>query len=416
MNPKKLSVQLIRLSMIAYILWLMLPAAQAAGRAMTGAACVGLFGLGVLMDFDTLRKQWLPLLLRALCTALLPLLIRLVMDRGGNAAAGFYVRCAMLCFPVVFVGHVRGLQNKELWKHTQWVLLGAVVLTLVTTCGWLIEGLIRDSGTAIYSRILGNAEPGQEAYLKTLMLRNIGGYDFIYAMVAALPLTCIAIADSRGGRRWAFIGLVFLQVLVIFLSQYTYALLYAALILGVEMVALAIRKLSRDRVKAGASMLYALIPFILAALLAQPLLSFAAALLKRLGFFNLSVNLGYLQQFLQGGAVAPDTRMAYYPIALQGFVQSPIIGSLAGGEKLFSYHSDLLDLLSGAGLIGLLGMGLMLWLMGRGSLRGLRSHRHRTHLLVMFVSVIVIAALGTVVYSREILLVAMLGTLFVLEN
>ncbi|MBR6571151.1 MAG: hypothetical protein IKK75_11935, partial [Clostridia bacterium] len=74
------------------------------------------------------------------------------------------------------------------------------------------------------------------------------------------------------------------------------------------------------------------------------------------------------------------------------------------------------DLLSGAGLIGLLGMGLMLWLMGRGSLRGLRSHPHRAHLLVMFVSVFVIAALGTVVYSREILLVAMLGTLFVLEN
>ena len=33
------------------------------------------------------------------------------------------------------------------------------------------------------------------------MLRNIGGYDFIYATVAALPLTCLGIQRSAGRRR-----------------------------------------------------------------------------------------------------------------------------------------------------------------------------------------------------------------------
>ena len=82
-----------------------------------------------------------------------------------------------------------------------------------------------------YARSLGSAEPGYEAYLKELMLRNIGGYDFVYAMVAALPLTIIAIRQRRGKGRIAAVGLLALQTLVIVLSQYAYAMIYAAVIL-----------------------------------------------------------------------------------------------------------------------------------------------------------------------------------------
>ena len=76
MNRKELSIQLIRWSILLYVIWLLLPAVQTTGRAMTGAACVGLFGLGVLLDAETLKKQWLPLLARAACAAVMPLLMR----------------------------------------------------------------------------------------------------------------------------------------------------------------------------------------------------------------------------------------------------------------------------------------------------------------------------------------------------
>ena len=178
MKNKEFSIRLIRLSIWLYVLWLMLPAVQTTGRAMTGAACVGLFGLGVLLDFDTLKKEWPWLAARAVCAAVMPLFMRRFMDRGGVNFAGFYVQQAMFWFPLVYVGHVRAMGDKRLWKHVRWVLLGAVTITLITTTGWLIEGMfLRGDQIYAYSRSLGFAEPGNEAYLKELMLHNIGGYD-----------------------------------------------------------------------------------------------------------------------------------------------------------------------------------------------------------------------------------------------
>ena len=49
MNRKELSIQLIRFSILLYVIWLLLPAVQTTGRAVSGCACVGLFGLGVLL-------------------------------------------------------------------------------------------------------------------------------------------------------------------------------------------------------------------------------------------------------------------------------------------------------------------------------------------------------------------------------
>ena len=124
MKNKDLSIRLIRLSIWLYVLWLMLPAVQTTGRAMTGAACVGLFGLGVLLDFATLKKEWPWLAARAVCAAVMPLFMRRFMDRGGANFAGFYVQQAMFWFPLVYVGHVRAMGDKRLWKHVRWVLLG----------------------------------------------------------------------------------------------------------------------------------------------------------------------------------------------------------------------------------------------------------------------------------------------------
>jgi desulfoferrodoxin (superoxide reductase-like protein) len=60
---------------------------------------------------------------------------------------------------------------------------------------------------------------------------------------------------------------------MIVMSQYTYAMLYAAAILAVELIALIIRKCSRIRL--GASLLWGCVPLVALALLLQPL---AAAL------------------------------------------------------------------------------------------------------------------------------------------
>ncbi len=417
MNRKKLSIQLIRFSIWMYVFWLLLPAVQTTGRAMTGAACVGLFGLGVLLDWETMKKQWLWLLGRAACAAAMPLILRRFMDRGGANFAGFYVQQAMFWFPLVYAGHVRTLGDKRLWKHLKWVLGGAVVITLCTSAGWLIEGMfLRGDKVYAYSRALGFAEPGNEAFLKELMLRNIGGYDFIYAMVAALPLTCIAIQQSSGKKRAAFLALIVLQTATIVLSQYTYAMLYTAAILAVEVLALIIRRLSKGRIGTGKSLVLGVLPLVLGLVLMQPLSQLASVLCAKMGLVNFAFSFEQLSLALQGSATDANSRLNHYLAALEGIKSSPLFGTLFGGEGLFSYHSDLLDLLSGTGVIGAALAGGMIWLMGRGSLRGFKTNPHRAQLCVMFAAVAVTALLGTVVYSRDIPTVVMLGALCVLEE
>ena len=417
MKKNELSVQLIRSSIWLYVIWLLLPAVQTTGRAMTGAACVGLFGLGVLMDTETLKKQWLWLLARAACAAAMPLFLRRFMDRGGTHFAGFYVQQAMFWFPLVFVGHVRTIGNRELWKGLKWVVLAAVAITLLTSAGWLIEGMfLRGDKVYAYSRALGFAEPGNEAFLKELMLRNIGGYDFMYAMVAALPLTCIAIQQSSGWKRAAFIALIALQTVTIILSQYTYAMLYAAAILAVEVLALLWRRIFKGKLSMGRSLLLGALPLLLVLLLIQPLAQLASAVCMQLGLENFAFSFEQLGLALQGSATDANSRLSHYLVAADGIRQSPLFGDLLGGTQQISYHSDVLDLLSGAGVIGAAIAAGMIWLMGRGSLRGLKSNPHKAQLRLMFAAVFVTGLLGTVVYSRDIPTVVLLGALCVLEE
>ena len=415
MKTNQRSIQLIRLSIQLYILWLLLPAVQTTGRAMTGAACVGLFGLGVLLDWETLRKEWLSLLARAVCAAVMPLFLRRFLDRGGSNFAGFYVQQAMFWFPLVWAGHARVLGDKRLWKGLRLTLLAAVLLTLLTSTGWLIEGMfLRGDKVYAYSRALGFAEPGNEAFLKELMLKNIGGYDFMYAMVAALPLTCVAIERSRGKKRAALIALITLQTVTIVLSQYTYAMLYAAAILAVEIIALLFRRFFR--VSAGRSLLLGALPLLLVLLFIQPLAQLASLLCQQLGLVNFAFSFEQLALAMQGSVTDANSRLSHYLVAVEGIRQSPLFGSLFSPEKLLSYHSDVLDLLSGAGFVGAGLTAGMVWLMGRGSLRGLKTSPYRAQLCLMFIAVLATATLGTVVYSRDIPTVVMLGALCVLEE
>ena len=67
-------------------------------------------------------------------------------------------------------------------------------------------------------------------------------------------------------------------------------------------------------------------------------------------------------------------------------------------------------------MLGTALMGGMVWLMGRGTLRGLKKSPARAHLILTGIAVGVTALLGTVVYSRDIAAVAMMGALLILEG
>lgn len=415
MMLKKRSADVCNASILLYIVWLLIPAVQTTGRAMTGAFTVGLFAAGVWMDWDGFKKCWKSLVLRALCMAAFPIVLWVFLGRGGSNFAGFYVQQSMFWFPLVFAGYARERGDARLWRFAKWALLAAVGLTVCTTIGWLIQGMLRGGRVYAYSRSLGYGGEGREAYLKELMLRNIGGYDFVYAMVIALPITCIGVQRRSGWQRWAFFALLVLQTVMIVLSQYTYAMLFAAAILAVELLALILRKLFR--LSMGKSLLLAVVPLVGVLLFIQPLVQLAAYVCHQLGLSNFAFSFEQLLSALRGQSeIDPDSRLVHYLAALGGIKASPVVGSLFTGAKQLSYHSEVLDMLSGLGLLGTAAACGMMAVMGRGLLKGIKHSRDLPQLCVMAAALFATALLGTVFYSRDILCVAALGTLLILEN
>ena len=414
---QRLSIRVCNVSMILYLVWLLLPAVQTTGRAVCGGLCVAIFGAGVLMDAEYLKKQWMWLLARAACAAAMPILLRVFLERGGEHAAGFYVQQAMFWFPLVFAGYARERGDRRLWKHLKWVLLGVCGLTVLTTIGWLIQGMLRGGRIYAYSRSLGYAGDVNPAYLKELMLRNIGGYDFVYAMVIGTVLSCAAIQCHSGKVRAGFLALLVAQVVMIILSQYTYAALYAAAILVVQLTALCVRRVFGRRISLTKSLVAGVMPLVLLVLLARPLAMLGAQVCSGLGMSGFANSFEMLSSALAGaGEISPDSRLAHYLRAVEGIKSSPFLGSLLSADKLLSHHSEVLDLLSGTGVVGVVLFGGMVWLMGRGLFRGLRAHPQAGQIGMMTAVFFVIAALGTVFYSRDIMAVYAIGTLLILEN
>lgn len=412
----RLSSGLVNASILLYTFWLMLPAVQTTGRAVTGAAAVGIFGLGVLLDIQYVKKHWKWLMPCALCVLSLPLVLRVFLLRGGENFAGFYVQQVMFWFPLAFCAYARRRKDPQLYRFLKWMLLGAMAITTLTTIFWLVEGMFfRGDRVYAYARSLGSAEPGREAYLKELMLKNIGGYDFIYATVISMPLTCIGVQHHRGIKRGVMVAFLCAQAVMVVLSQYTYAMIYAAVILMLQLIAALARMISKGRLSMGSSLLIGAIPLALVFLLRMPLVTLAAELCTRLGLTNFAFSFEQLLVALRGGVTDGDSRLGYYVLAAQGFTSSPLIGSMFTSAKQISQHSDILDLLSGVGVIGTMLVGDMIAVIGRGSLKGIRSNPYRAQLLLMLAVLLVASLFGTVVYSRDIMLVVALGILLVLE-
>ena len=122
-KPSATSAGLMNASMLVYLFWLLLPAVQTTGRAATGAAAVALFGAGVLLDGTWLRAHGWRTLLRAACAALMPVILRVFLARGGENGAGFYVQQAMFWFPVVFAGYARERGDSRLWRWVRPLML-----------------------------------------------------------------------------------------------------------------------------------------------------------------------------------------------------------------------------------------------------------------------------------------------------
>ena len=396
------SVNLKNASVLVYIVWLMLPAVQVRLKAVTGGLTLAVFAVGVLLDGETLRLRWREFIPRVVGVALLPLLLVLYMERGGEEPYGYIAQQVMFWFPLLWFAHARKMKGKAAYRLIFAVMLGTFVLTTLTTIGWLIEGMVREEGKIyVYARSLGYgaADP---AYLNQLMGRNIGGYGFVYASVLALPFT-FYLTGGKGWRRWAFSALYVLQLIMIVLSQYTYAMVFAAAITAMELLALALRAVCK-RITVGRSLLYTIPVFALVFLLRIPLVTGLKALAEGWNFTNVSFSLGQLLDALKG-AGEETLRLNNYATSWQSFLASPMIGAIIKGPAKLGMHTELLDMLGALGVIGTTAFLTAIWLIGRGGAKDIKGNPALPHLVLQWAALIVFAAVNTVFYSREIPLV-----------
>ncbi len=414
-HRQTLSPAIVNGSMLLYILWLLLPAVQAAGHAVTGVLAVGLFAVGVVLDGETLPKKWFDFLPRVLLAAALPLVLFLWLSRGGGNLPAYLAQQGMFWFPLLWFAYARGRGDRRLYRWVLPLFVLAIAVTTLTTIGWLTQGMLRGDKVYAYARSLGSGEAGRQDYLRELMLRNIGGYDFVYASVLLLPMVFYAAYVLRGWKRLGAILLYAAQLCMIVLSQYTYAILFAAAITAVELLALLLRAIFR-KLTPGRAMLWTLPFFAALWLLRVPLITWAGNIAVGLGFENASYSLSQLLVMLNGGAVDAGSRLELYQDAVRGFAASPLLGALAGGAKALGMHSDLLDMLSALGLLGTAAFAGAAWIIGRGAETGLTRSPAIAHILLQRVFFAACLVLGTVFYSRELPLVLCISAAFTLPS
>ena len=191
-------------------------------------------------------------------------------------------------------------------------------------------------------------------------------------------------------------------------------MVFTAALLAVELLALLLRKIAK--LKTGPSLLWAMVPFVLVFLFRVPLVNAAAAFCDARGLTSVSHSLHQLLTVLEGGALEGENRLVHYQTAWSGFCASPLLGSLLGGAKRLSQHSEALDLLSGLGMLGTAVFLAMQALMLRGGLRGLRQSPCRAQVWTADCVFLAVAVLGTVFYSRDIFLVLAGGLAGILSS
>ena len=291
--------------------------------------------------------------------------------------------------------------------------------TTLTTIGWLVQGLLRGDKVYAYARSLGSGEPNRAKPTFEGTDAAVTSAGMILSMPACL---CCRLPSTQRLPRAAGSAAGFTvcstlpSSLLVGLSQYTYAILFAVAITAMELLAALLRVIFR-KLSTGASLLWT-VPFFAAIwLLRVPLISWAGNLAAGLGFENATYSLAQLLTMLMGGAVDSGSRLITYTTPLAGIAASPLTGALLNGVKVLGMHSDLLDLLSGMGILGTAAFGLGAWVIGRGSQKGIRHSPAFAQVVLQYVALFLCMALGTVFYSREIpLLLCLTGALLLREK
>ncbi|MBO5836933.1 MAG: hypothetical protein J6Q92_03470 [Oscillospiraceae bacterium] len=296
--------------------------------------------LALFITFQINRNAY-PLFIGILMISALWVLICIIVYREMTLSRfiNFYISF-IPCMLAIQISRTVG--DKRFFESYLKILAIFVSITCVTTMVGLetypMASRELASGTAIYDTA---------RYTKA----NIGGYDFIYALVLLIPIFFWMIKQAKGFWKVAYITALVLDILCIYASQYTTALICVV-------VALIIMWAQKDKKSAGI-FTGVLIVFVL--LNGLSLLSeFFYWASTVIGQEYTSDRLLQVSQLLSGQKIDTETstdRIDYYTRQIEAFLTSPIWGhNLLGSGARASGHTLVLDVLGGVGILGFIPM------------------------------------------------------------
>ena len=208
------------------------------------------------------------------------------------------------------------------------------------------------SGTAIYDT---------EIYTRI----NIGGYDFIYALVLYLPVISWLIINSKGKLKITNSILLILYLYCIYKSSYTIALILTAIVLFIVLInhkTRNSRKLYNTRKSKHKKYLILgciLLLFLVGSGSIQSILYWLSSIDPDAYTSDRLLQLAQLYESGSLNDVSTETnteRLEFYFIMINGFKSSPLLGNnlIDFQQGTVTGHSTILDLASGLGIVGLL--------------------------------------------------------------
>ena len=246
--------------------------------------------------------------------------------------------------PCITALYIKENSNEKFVKNYLQMYIIMTTITSVTT----IIGLI------MYPNASRELASGTAVYDTTkYTIRNIGGYQHVYALVVLLPILMWFI--KRAEKAWKIVNIVALLINLycIYRSQYTIAIIIAAIIVVPTM-------LKRfKKIMIVTMILLGTIFFFNPSGIMERLSSGFKYVSEHIGMEYVGDRLLQVSQLLDGAVIHTETsaqRIDHYRHCLEKFSESPIIGNNIGrfSEENISGHSMILDTMSGMGILGIL--------------------------------------------------------------
>lgn len=388
------SIQFMKWSSILTILFVGLPITDVLPSLIRVMCYYGIFGL-YLFSLLSLKKNMQCLRFTFIFIVLSYLIYIEQWEATGYVSLESKLRSLMLFWmpllQVVFYSNTNELNIKVIKKCF------VVVLTITNTTTAI--GLIRFPGAA---RILAKSALKEGVDKHLYLLNNIGGYGFIYALVFFLPVLVYFYKNTNPKEKSLIMYNIVLAVINIVLSQYATALI----LLIIELPCILQKKIKVKHY-------FFIVPLALGAF------SFSLPLIKWIsGFFN-SLNLDKMANrmdnianYIEFGTVEGDlgTRFKYFSYSIDHLKEHFLLGNIGMKNKaILGLHSELIDLLSGFGLIGTI--IVFYFIIKSLKVPYSKYNEGQINLLnIIFLVIIVFMLVDTLFIAHEIAVILILGS------